>query len=197
MSKHYTFSLTNDYAYSIRSAARSIRMRGVPLWVASQKGSVAFFFRVTVPYGKSVVDSRVAQPTFNWERSKHAEQLLKTPAAMLIRMFVYRADLSLKHIVKLDLPSCTIFENPGVTVATIDHRDDAEHQAQEPHDVDAAYRRGVHEALAKSFADEHATDIEGPDVYAMTDAERLAHEERLYRDGRDAALRAALGLKED
>jgi len=195
MSKRYVFRLIDHHADGIMRAIGYIRNSSVPSSIGSSiKGSIAFFFRATLTC-KQLIEYEFKGAAFDWEHSSYKDLLMKVPNTMLIRMFVYRTDPALKTVLKLDLPSCTIFENPGVTVATIDRRNGGSHQAQELLDVDTAYRRGVHEALAKSFADERATDIEGPDVYAMTDAERLAHEERLYREGRDAALRAALGLK--
>lgn len=192
MAKHYTFSLTNDHAYDTKHAARSIRMGYIPSSIASTRGSVAFFFSEVL--FRRLVDSRCEKSaTHNWEHSTYAESLIKSPDVKLIRMFVYRK-VGNSNIITLDLPSCTTFENPGVTVATVDHRN---RQSQEPPDVDAAHRRGVHEALAKSFTDEGTADILAPDVYAMTDAERLAHEESLFQKGRDAALRAAFGIKEN
>jgi len=61
--------------------------------------------------------------------------------------------------------------------------------------ADEAYRKGVHAALAKTFTPDESTSPEFPDVYSMSREERLAHEEELFRKGRDAALRAAFGLK--
>jgi len=46
-----------------------------------------------------------------------------------------------------------------------------------------------------TFTPDESTSPEFPDVYSMSREERLAHEEELFRKGRDAALRAAFGLK--
>lgn len=61
--------------------------------------------------------------------------------------------------------------------------------------VDEAYKKGIHQALAKSFASDEASSDVSVDVYDMAPEERLAHEEKRFREGRDAALRAAFGLK--
>lgn len=83
---------------------------------------------------------------------------------------------------------------PGYVLRNYPHLTDAAPKAADPApNAEEMYRKGVHAALAKAFV-EDTTEIEpGPDVYMMTPAERLAYEDQLYREKRDAALRAAFG----